>query len=139
MMRTVLTAEPTDLQQRMIDTQLAALETLYGAVCAGRSTRDVTNEVMAVVGSLEGEIFRSGHFGYSIGLGFPPTWTDGPAYLSAARDIELLEGMTFHTPVSWRVPKEFVIGTSESIAVTETGCEILTSNERDVRVKGSSA
>ena len=134
MMRTVLTAKPTDLQQRMIDTQFATLETLYGAVRAGRSTRDVTNEVMAVVGSLESEIFRSGHFGYSIGLGFPPTWTDGPAYLSAARDIELLDGMTFHTPVSWRVPKQFVIGTSESIAVTETGCEILTSKERGIRV-----
>ena len=134
-MRTVLTAKPTELQQRMIDTQLAALETLYGAVRAGRSTRDVTNEVMAVVGSLEGEIFRSGHFGYSIGLGFPPTWTDGPAYLSATRDIELLEGMTFHTPSAWRVPKQFVIGTSESIAVTETGCEIITSQERNVIVK----
>ncbi len=134
-MRTVLTAKPTEQPKRMIDTQLAALETLYGAVRAGRSTRDVTNEVMAVVGSLDDEIFRSGHFGYSIGLGFPPTWTDGPAYLSATRDIELLEGMTFHTPSAWRIPKKFVIGTSESIAVTETGCEIMTSQERSVLVK----
>ena len=134
MMRTMLTAKPTDLQQRMIDVQLATLETLYSAIGAGRSTRDITNDVMNVLGPLESEIFRSGHFGYSIGLGFPPTWTDGPAYISATKDIELLEGMTFHTPVSWRIPKEFVIGTSESIVVTESGCEILTSEEREVRV-----
>ena len=134
-MRTVLTAKPTDLQQRMIDTQLAALETLYAAVRAGRGTRDVANEVIAVIGSLEDDIFRSGHFGYSIGLGFPPTWTDGPAYISTTKDFELVAGMTFHTPHAWRVPKQFVIGTSESIAVTETGCEILTSQERSVTVK----
>lgn len=134
-MRTVLTAKPTDLQQRMIDTQLAALETLYGAVRAGRSTRDVANEAMAVIGSLDDEIFRSGHYGYSIGLGFPPTWTDGPAYLSGTKDFELVAGMTFHTPYAWRIPKQFVIGTSESIAVTKTGCEILTSQDRNVPIK----
>ena len=38
---TVLTGQPSDLQRRMIDTQMAALETLYGAVRAGRGTGDV--------------------------------------------------------------------------------------------------
>jgi Xaa-Pro aminopeptidase len=134
-MRTVLTGKPDKLQQRMIEIQIAALETLYGAVRVGRSTRDVENEVTAVIGSLDSEIFRSGHFGYSIGLGFPPTWTDGPAYISGAKDLELTDGMTFHTPFSWRIPKQYVIGTSETIAVTKTGCEILTSEERSVVIK----
>ena len=134
-MRTVLTGKPTDLQQRMIDTQLAALESLYSAVRAGRSTRDVDREVTAMIGSLDSEIFRSGHFGYSVGLGFPPTWTDGPAYISGGKDLELAVGMTFHTPFSWRIPKQYVIGTSETFAVTKTGCEILTSEERSVVIK----
>ncbi len=134
-MRTVLTARPSDLQKRMIDVQMAALETLYGAVRAGRSTRDVVAEVSAVVGALDREIFRSDHCGYSIGLGFPPTWTDGPAYISHGLELELAAGMTFHTPFSWRIPKKFVIGTSESIVVTDSGCEILTSAQRDVPVK----
>lgn len=134
-MRTVLTGKPSDLQRRIIDIQLAALETLYGAIRAGRGTRDIADEVAAVVAPLDREIFRSGHFGYSVGLGFPPTWTDGPAYMSDAKDLELAVGMTFHTPFSWRVPKQFVIGTSETIVVTETGCEILTSKARDVVIK----
>jgi Xaa-Pro aminopeptidase len=134
-MRTILTGAPSDLQQRMIDTQLAALETLYGALRAGRSTLDVAREVDAVIGALDREMFRSGHFGYSVGLGFPPTWTDGPAYVSGGRELELAEGMTFHTPFSWRVPKQFVIGTSETVAVTTSGCEILTSDVREVMVK----
>jgi Xaa-Pro aminopeptidase len=134
-MRTVLTAEPTNLQKRMIEVQMATLETLYSSVRAGRTTKDVADEAMAVIGPLKDEIFRSGHFGYSVGLGFPPTWTDGPAYLSGTKEFELKSGMTFHTPNAWRVPKEFVIGTSETIVVTDTGCEILTSQERGVLVK----
>ena len=134
-MRTVLTGTPSDLQKRIIDIQLAALETLYGAVRAGRSTTDIAREVGAVIGSLDDEVFRSGHCGYSIGLGFPPTWTDGPAYIAAECDVELVVGMTFHTPFSFRIPKEFVIGTSESIVVTDEGCDILTSDERSVVVK----
>ena len=135
LMRTVLTAEPTDMQKRMIDIQMATLDTLYGAVRAGASSRDVDEAAKQAVGPLIKEIFRSGHFGYSVGLGFPPTWTDGPAYLSGAREFELKSGMTFHTPNAWRVPKRFVIGTSETILVTESGCEILTCQQRDVAVK----
>ena len=134
-MRTVLTGTPNDLQRRIIDIQLAALETLYGAVRAGRSTTDIAREVGAVIGPLDDEVFRSGHCGYSIGLGFPPTWTDGPAYIAADCDRELVAGMTFHTPFSFRIPKEFVIGTSESIVVTDEGCDILTSDERSVVIK----
>ena len=124
-MRTVITRQPSDLQRRMIDVQLAALETLYGAVRAGRTTMDVASEVASVVNPIDDEIFRSGHYGYSIGVGFPPTWTDGPAYISGDLDLELKSGMVFHTPFSYRVPNEFMIGTSESILVTDNGCEIL--------------
>ena len=83
---------------------------------------------------MDDEIFRSGHFGYSIGLGFPPTWTDGPMYIAEGNHRVLEPGMTFHTPHSFRIPARFVIGASESIAVTETGCEILTSGSTDERI-----
>lgn len=133
-MRTVLLGPPSDLQKRMIDVQMMALEALYGAVRAGRTSRDVARDVESVIGNLDDEMFRSGHCGYSVGLGFPPTWTDGPAYISPALDFELEAGMTFHTPFSWRVPKQFVIGTSETFAVTETGCDILTDQDRTVAI-----
>ena len=134
-MRTVFTGPLDGLQRRLIDLQLAALETLYGAVRAGRTAHDVARDVTRVIGTLDREIFRSGHFGYSIGLGFPPTWTDGPNYIAEGNERVLEAGMTFHTPFSWRVPKEFVIGTSETFAVTEDGCEILTDSTREVVVK----
>ena len=123
-MRTVFMGPVTATQQRWIETQMAALETLYSAARAGRTSRDVAKDVDAVISELNSDLFRSGHYGYSVGLGFPPTWTDGPAYISGQRDLELKVGMTFHTPFSWRVPKQFVVGTSETFAVTEKGCEI---------------
>ena len=48
--------------------QMATLDTLYSSVRAGCSTTDVANEALAVIGPLKDEIFRSDHFGYSVGM-----------------------------------------------------------------------
>ena len=42
--------------------------------------------------------------------------------------------MTFHLPIAMRRPGEFCVGLSETIAVTETGCEVLTEKTRDLVV-----
>ena len=126
MMRTVILGEPGDLAKRVTEANRRTLELLYSNVRAGRTAHEVAVEVKKGVGDVDDMIFRSGHFGYSIGLGFPPTWTDGPMYIAEGNERVLEAGMTFHTPHSFRIPAQFVIGASESIAVTETGCEILT-------------
>ena len=71
---------------------------------AGRTAHEVAVEVKRGVKDVDEEIFRSGHFGYSIGLGFPPTWTDGPMYIAEGNHRVLEAGMTFHTPHSYRIP-----------------------------------
>jgi Xaa-Pro dipeptidase len=134
-MRTLVMGRPSAIAERIIEANLATLDLLYGNVKAGRTAHEVAVATQRGVGRLEGEIFRSGHFGYSVGLGFPPTWTDGPMYIAEGNHRELEPGMTFHTPFSWRIPKQFVIGTSETIAVTEAGCEILTRVPREVPIK----
>lgn len=126
MMRTVILGEPGDLAKRVIEANRRTLDLLYSNVRAGRSAHEVAVEVKKGVEDVDDMIFRSGHFGYSIGLGFPPTWTDGPMYIAEGNERVLEAGMTFHTPHSFRIPARFVVGASESIAVTETGCEILT-------------
>ena len=133
-MRTVILGEPSDTAKRIIDANRATLELVYSNVRAGRTAHEVAMEVKKGVKDVDDEIFRSGHFGYSIGLGFPPTWTDGPMYIAEGNHRVLEPGMTFHTPHSFRVPARFVIGASESIAVTETGCEILTPNPAPERI-----
>ncbi len=133
-MRTVILGEPSDTAKRIIEANRATLELVYSNVRAGRTAHEVAVEVKNGVKDVDDEIFRSGHFGYSIGLGFPPTWTDGPMYIAEGNHRVLEPGMTFHTPHSFRIPARFVIGASESIAVTETGCEILTSNPAPDRI-----
>ena len=119
MMRTVILGEPSDTAKRVMEANRSTLELLYSNVRAGRTAHEVAVEVKKGVKDVDNEIFRSGHFGYSIGLGFPPTWTDGPC-TSRGQSPVLQPGMTFHTPHSFRIPARFVIGASESIAVTET-------------------
>ena len=126
MMRTVILGEPGDTAKRVMEANRRTLELLYSNVRAGRTAHEVAVEVKKGVVEVDDMIFRSGHFGYSIGLGFPPTWTDGPMYIAEGNERVLEAGMTFHTPHSFRIPAQFVVGASESIAVTETGCEILT-------------
>ena len=134
MMRTVILGEPSDTARRVMEANRSTLELLYSNVRAGRTAHEVAIEVKRGVKDVDDEIFRSGHFGYSIGLGFPPTWTDGPMYIAEGNHRVLEPGMTFHTPHSFRIPARFVIGASESIVVTETGCEILTPNPAPDRI-----
>ncbi len=126
MMRTVILGEPGNTARRVMEANQRTLELLYSSVRAGRTAHEVAVEVKKGVEDVDDMIFRSGHFGYSIGLGFPPTWTDGPMYIAEGSERVLEAGMTFHTPHSFRIPAQIVIGASESIVVTETGCEILT-------------
>ena len=138
MMRTVILGEPGDTAKPIMEANRRTLELLYSNVRAGRTAHEVAVEVEKGLEDVDDMIFRSGHFGYSIGLGFPPTWTDGPMYIAEGNERVLEAGMTFHTPHSFRVPARFVIGASETIAVTETGCEILTPGvDRQTTIKHS--
>ena len=136
MMRTVILGAPGKDAERVMEANRRTLDMLYAHIRAGRTAHEVAVDVKKGMEAVDDEIFRSGHFGYSIGLGFPPTWTDGPMYIAEGNHRVLEAGMTFHTPHSFRIPARFVIGASESIAVTESGCEILTPGvERQPAIK----
>ena len=42
--------------------------------------------------------------------------------------------MVFHTPLAFRLPGKFGVGISETIRITENGCEPLSSLPRDLHV-----
>ena len=53
----------------------------------------------------------------------------------AEGDETVLEpNMVFHTPTCFRVPNRFGIGLSETLLITETGCEPLTQKTRDLHL-----
>lgn len=77
---------------------------------------------------------RRHHCGYLVGIGFPPSWVGGGEVLGirpgSARLVRA--GMTFHA-MSWVTePTGYVI--SDTILVTDDGCEVLTRAPRELTV-----
>ena len=68
------------------------------------------------------EYFKK-RLGYAIGIGFK-TWSEGRLFdLKAGDERELSAGMVFHMPPAVRIPNVCGAGVSETIVVTESGCE----------------
>lgn len=77
------------------------------------------------------------HCGYSVGIGFPPSWVGSgpPVGLRPDARFELRSGMVFHL-MSWLLRTgrgdSFV---SDTVVVTDDGCEVLTRTPREVVVR----
>jgi len=75
--------------------------------------------------------------GYSVGVSFPPDWGEGHIISIRHGEQALLQpGMVFHMPPALRILGRWGVGTSETVMVSETGCEVLTQGvPRDLFVK----
>lgn len=77
------------------------------------------------------------HCGYAVGIGFPPSWSGSgtPRGLRKGSTMKLEAGMVFHL-MSWLLRTgrgdSFL---SDTIVVTEDGCEFLTQVSRAVAVR----
>lgn len=77
------------------------------------------------------------HCGYSVGIGYPPSWSGSgvPVGLRPGSEMVLQQGMVFHL-MSWLLRcgngDAFL---SDTIVVTDKGCEFLTSVSRDLYVR----
>jgi Xaa-Pro dipeptidase len=71
--------------------------------------------------------------GYSMGINFPPGWSEGNFLdLSHENPVVLEPGMVFHCPQPYRVAGEQTISTSETVVVTADGCAPLTKFPRQL-------
>jgi len=71
--------------------------------------------------------------GYSMGINFPPGWSEGDFLdISHGNPTVLEPGMIFHLPQPFRVPGEQTISVSETVLVTSDGCEPLTQFPRQL-------
>jgi Xaa-Pro aminopeptidase len=134
LMHTAVVGPPSAEIRRLADASNAAIDTLLAAAKPGRAARDVAREVQRSLGALADEVLTTGMFGYSIGVGFPPTWREMIDFISADSEMTLEAGMTFHSPIPLRVPNRFGVGFSETWLVTETGTEVLTPHDRSLHV-----
>lgn len=77
---------------------------------------------------------KASRLGYSIGIGFPPDWGERTVSIRADDETVLEPGMCFHLIAGmWLSSVGCEI--SESVAVTESGLEVLTDAPRELIVK----
>jgi Xaa-Pro dipeptidase len=134
-LRTVSVGEPSAPIRRAFDACLASVETLLREVRAGVQAREVAARAGAAMRAIEPALIWHGYFGGSTGLSFSPSYSDGGAAEISDRSATVLQaGMTFHASTSLRRLGEFGVTVSETIAVTETGCEVLTQVPRQLFV-----
>ncbi len=125
MMRTVvlgkLSASMKEAQARMME----ALEEVESAIQPGLTVSDADNIVRQIItgGEHGGQLITRS--GYSIGIAFPPSWDEGYILSLMQGDSRTFkEGMTLHLiPWIWGVDGDKTVGISDTIRVTENGCE----------------
>lgn len=114
-----------------------AMEAAAGAICHGARAGDVYEHWQGVLDRHGLSHYTRHHCGYTVGIGYPPSWSGPGVPLGLRRDSDMVlkSGMVFHL-MSWLLQSgrgdAFL---SDTIVVTETGCEFLTTVSRDVIVR----
>jgi Xaa-Pro aminopeptidase len=132
LMRAVVLGEPEAIVRRMSDACLAALNAIIEAMAPGKSFHDVAKVGEAAIAQAGSEMLFHHDCGYSVGLGFPPTWADCDLRILLGDETVLEPGMVFHIPMSLRYPGRYGVAVSETVAISETGNEVLTQMERHI-------
>jgi len=127
MLRTVCTGKASDKAKCMADACRASVETMLQTLRAGVTCAEVAEQSSQRLAGLPDKLVWHGLFGYSVGLGFPPSWSDCTSiHIKRNSPVVLEAGMTFHCSTSLRDIGQCGATCSETVLVTETGCEVLT-------------
>lgn len=128
MMRTVWTGRQVPRDVREAEAiSLEALTEMKEVIRPGITSAEVDHAARSIIMSnrLGAELITRA--GYSIGIAFPPSWDEGYILSLKPGDRRPLEpGMTMHLiPWLYGVNGDKVVGISDTIVVTENGCESL--------------
>ncbi|WP_031435579.1 ectoine hydrolase [Methylomarinum vadi] len=141
MMRTVVLGKLSDSMYKAQERMKQALDAVHEFVQPGMTVSDVDNLVRNIISHNDVGAQLITRSGYSIGIAFPPSWDEGYIVSLKQGDSTVLEpGMTFHIiPWMWGVDGDKTCGISDTIHITEDGCESFFTLERDFVVKPAKA
>ncbi|MDP2086446.1 MAG: Xaa-Pro peptidase family protein [Gemmobacter sp.] len=106
------------------------LETAIASIRPGISAAEVDQSCREALARKGLQQFFRHRAAYGIGIGFPPNWSEGHIYsIRPDEPLILQPNMTFHV-IPTLFLDSFGMCFSESVRVTESGCETLTSFER---------
>jgi len=127
--RTLVVGAPSLRNQENMAVAEAMLEASIAAIRPGVTAGSV-NDAVGIVAEKNGVLIRK-RCGYSMGLNFAPDWGEGFFLELADSDSTVLKpGMVFHLPETVRRPGEPLVAVSETVLITDAGCELLTHFKR---------
>lgn len=137
MMRTVILGDMPDSLYQSQELMKHALNAVRAHFKPGLTVSDADNLVRDIITSNDVGARLITRSGYSIGIAFPPSWDEGYIIsLKHGQSQVLEEGMTFHViPWMWGVDGDKTVGISDTIYITENGCESFFTLDRDFTVK----
>lgn len=122
---------------KMLDLCRRAIEAAAARIGPGVPAKEVYRAWHAGLDEAGLGGYHRHHCGYSVGIGYPPSWSGSgvPVGLRPDSDMELRPGMVFHL-MSWLLRTgrgdSFL---SDTVVVTDGGCEVLTQTPRALTVR----
>ncbi len=132
--RTGVIGPPSDLVKRLADSGLTRLELLLENARPGRTGSEVARAVDEGMKGKDATGYPARGIAYSVGIGFPPDWVDHATYITEKHHRALEPGMVFHTPTGCRAPNQVGVWFSETMVITEDGCETLSRLPRELTI-----
>jgi Xaa-Pro aminopeptidase len=126
LLRAAVIGEPPERLRRLADASLQAMSSLFANLRPGRTMGDIACAATRQMIDSNPSVQMRGYFGYSVGIGFPPSWVERSVEIAEGREEVLLPRMTLHLHRSMRVPGLMGVGFSESVVITEGCYETLT-------------
>jgi Xaa-Pro dipeptidase len=138
LMRTIFVGNPKVEWVHAAEACIAAVEAALETIKPGVTPHEADLAARAVTQKAGFGDYHRNRLGYSIGVSYPPDWGEGEIISLRQEEYRPLEaGMTFHMPPLCLKYREYGIGFSESIVVTDTGCEPLSRLSRKVIIAGA--
>jgi Xaa-Pro dipeptidase len=124
LMRTIFVGKPKDEWVRATQACIEALQVALDTIKPGVTPHEADTAARSVTTKAGFGAYHRNRLGYSIGINYPPDWGEGEIISLRQDEHRPLEaGMTFHMPLLCLKYREYGIGFSECIAVTDKGCE----------------
>ena len=130
LMRCAVVGPATDFMKRGSEASLAALDAVIKAIKPGAVAREVHALAQRTLDKHGFGHYFDHRVGYGIGIEFL-TWIErGGVSLDPGSDQVLEPNMTLHLIPHFKVQGRFTLGFSETVRVSEKGCEVITNFPR---------
>lgn len=132
MTRTIFVGQPPEKVRETAQVVIEGLNAAQAVIKPGVACEEVEKAWQTTINKYG--LIKESRMGYTVGLSYPPVWTEDTAYFKPGEKTILKPNMTFHMmPGMWL--DGFGVAITETLRVTENGCETITKFPRELFVK----